>query len=761
MLGEEIDRIASKYTVVLKPRPTDKTLTDAVIVALDSEYVLPLHNPYTTDELKQKLEGQDLPTEFLEPRKPFRTFCMATQGKTARWKPDRPIRLEELCGWILENLNQWKINYREHKRIAVCAHYLISELQHIVDLKTVMTKIRTYGAGLYGEAVFEPDQWLNYNPSGYKIELEHEQIKFVFIDTYALFGMSLEKLTTGTPYEKPRDTEIWNGQQPWSYWRRNPHLLFEKDEGKFWKYAEGDVLGLEWCVNYWRKWIWGKWSIDILRTKTFSNIAFRIFQSRITEPTEPYVRKQFLSKQGRPKTELIFNPIKQDLRQFYLLGYKAGRREIYERGLQTEPVYAYDVSKEYTTSAIMQPLPNAHTEFTRINDQDDLEQYEGMVEMEFEFPDTVQIPCLPVIDGKYPKQIYPRKGHTVCGVAELRLAKKLGAKTHILDSYVFKPTEAEINHPIRQFLEDVLKIANENKGTPTETFMKNLANGLIGKLFQRNRLEKQEEKWVEQIWRVAKSWSPILASLILSRARALYGELLTLATLVYGHTDSLFTKTPIDLNAPIIQTLKQYGSEGLKLENTFTLFWTPRAACYYGRTKDGKIKVGRHGIPSETEQFIKTLEPKISNQNAQDKTVFITTKPVKLDDKKNPLGHEVLKITRTEFEYDQKRKLLEPHRNLWNESSKTTPWQSIDELLEHVKTKTKKPTTLKEGYRRSKGVIGRPKIITDEDRTVMEKMVKDGETIYRITQRFKTKYSLRTIYRLLSKSNLSRQPEEI
>ena len=47
----------------------------------------------------------------------------------------------------------------------------------------------------------------------------------------------------------------------------------------------------------------------------------------------------------------------------------------------------------------------------------------------------------------------------------------------------------------------------------------------------------------------------------------------------------------------------------------------------------------------------------------------------------NLLGHELVTITETDFEYDHKRKLLNPDANLWTESSKTVPWQSIEELL--------------------------------------------------------------------------------
>lgn len=464
-----------------------------------------------------------------------------------------------------------------------------------------------------------------------------------------------------------------------------------------------------------------------------------------------------MDKNNKPKVKIVFDPEMKDVRDFFLDGYMTGRREVGERGYITEPIYAYDVSKLYTTSAIAQPLPNAHTEFFEIDDSDDLERYEGMVEVEFEFPETVQYPCLPVIDERFPKQIYPLRGKTVCGVCEVRLAKRLGAKIHIIRSCVFEPSNAEINHPIRKCLEEILELANEGKGTPQETFMKNLVNGLIGKLMQRNKLEQKEQKWIETTTVASEtSWSPILASLIVSRARTFYSEILTLGSPIYGHTDSIFSRTPIDLDARIIRQLRKYGSEGLKLETTFVKFWTPRAACYYGQTEDGKIRTARQGIRGQEKDFVKAIEPNLGNPEAPNRTVFVTLKMATFKDKnlhKGLLGHELVTITDTDFDYDHKRRLLNPNANLWIESSKTVPWQSIDELLETVTIeKDRRKTKLKEGFRRQRvGQVGRPKVVTEEDRQEMLKLLQEGYTRHQIAEKFKEKYGQATVYRSLSK----------
>jgi len=747
MLERAKDSIGFRFTRVLKPQRPDKNLSNFLIVAVDSEYLLPVYLP---EDLKKR---SDLPPECTKPRPNFRTFQMACQGKVTHWKLDRQISSTELCSWVLSNLKVWGVDFRAYRAIVVCSHYLLAEIQHLTDAKE---RFKAWGSTLYGEISFEPDQWINFNPYSPEIELEFQKTKFKFVDTYSLFGMSLEKLTDqeGNPYPKIKEDYNWHGH-PWSYWRKNPHLLFAEDEGKFWQYADNDCLGLLWCLEYWRRWVWDRWSIDILRTRTFSGIGLRILKSKIKEPTEPYVIESYLDKRGRPKKRIAFDPEMTWVRDFYLDGYCAGRREVYERGFIAEPVYAYDISKEYTTAAIIQPLPSARTKFGSITDKDGLNQYEGMLKVQFEFPEKTEQPCLPVIDLRYPKQVYPLKGNTTCGVAEVRLAKKLGAKVHIIRSCVFKPTESEINHPLRQVLEEILALANEGKGTPQERFMKSIANGLVGKLFQRNHLE-QLERWKPDVVTEASesSWSPIWAALILSRARAIYSEILTLGNPVYGHTDSIFSRTPIDLDAPINRELKKHGSEGLRLECVFSQFWTPRSACYYGQTEDGKIRNARQGIAVSSDDFVRVLEPKVGDRNAPNETVFLGLKMATFKDKylsKGLLGHEIGKKTETTFEYDHKRRLLNPDANLWSESTKTVPWTSIEELLETVTIKKDRAERkLKTGFKQA-GRVGRPKVVSDKDRTEMLLLLKQGVSRHQIAKRFQGKYGMRTVYRSLPK----------
>jgi len=737
MSRPEIESIAFRDFYVLNPRPLDRKLSNYLVVALDSEYILPIHIP-------DNVKDSDVPLEYKEPRPVFRTFQFACQGKVTHWKPDRPISTTELCVWILENLVKWGIDHTQYKAIVVCSHWLLAEAQHFTDVKE---KFKSWGNTLYGEVSFEPGEWTNFNPSEPDVSITFEKTRFKFVDTYTLFGMKLETLTNASPYPKIRDDEMWHGQV-FKYWRANPHLHFKEDQEHFWAYAESDCLGLLWCVEYWRNWVWNKWSIDILRTRTFSSIGLRLLKARLKEPTEPFVPFKHTN---------VYDPEKLVARRYFLEGYAAAIRTSDQRGLIPGPVYYYDVSKEYTTAAIMQPLPGPHAKYLKIGDHANLRKYEGVLHIRFEFPPNTKNPCLPVKDVRFPKLICPLKGETTCGVAEVRLAKRLGAKIYIITSCVFKPNKTAINHPLRQVLEEVLALANDfkQKGDKAgETFMKNIANGVIGKLFQRNKLEITETvAWSDKATKASKSsWSPIWASLILSRARSILSEILTLGTPVYCHTDSIFSRTKINPDAPILKNLRKHGSEGLLLKSTFKRFWTPRAACYYGETEDGQIRTARQGLSGIREHdFIQVIQPKIGNPKSENHTKFVSLRMATFKDKwldKNLVGHEVVSLIETDFEYDHKRRLDNSDANLWTEPNQTYPWKTMDELANTIPAKgTKRTTTIQEKSQRKRG---RPRMTATQDLDEMVRLhEKEGLTRRQITLRFKDKYSPRTIYRAM------------
>ena len=773
MLDKVKGEIGYAFYRVLGPRKPQKKPALFLVCALDSEYELPYHVPYTSEQIAKKTGESKLPEEYTRPRQPFVTFCFGIGPHVARWKPDKTVTLEELCGWMLHQLNTWGVRYRLYSEnevqagegrnptIVVLSHYMISELQHITEGAEAF---REYGAGYVGYARFA-DESERDDLRAVRIEATKFGIKFAFIDTYPIFGMGLEKLTAGTPFPKRRNDELWHGKL-WKWWRAHPSNTFTEDEATFWKYAEDDIRGLLFAVNKWRAEVWRLWQVDILVEKTFGAIALRILQGRyLKEPTEPYIRakERGTGKLGTSRPKYTFdarNPNWLYARWTALDGYKGGIRATPKPGYTTEPVYAYDVSKEYTVSAILQPLPNPHTDVKTFFDQggkppSEFEGCEGIVECEFKFPTGTTYPCLPIEDPEVGMLLFPLEGRSTCGLAEIRLALKLGAELRIYRGFVFKPGTDEINHAIRRFLEDVLARANDLKGTPGEKFFKNIANGLVGKLCQRNRTEEQERwtvgkaKWKDKLRLAGPGWSPILAALILSRARAIYSELLTLGGVVYGHTDSIFTTKPIDLNAPIIQELRKYGSD-LKFEGIYHPFWSPRAAVYYGvkHDTDGKavvdaegkpeIDTARHAISSDPENFTRIIGGRIGRKDGPNKLWFIRRGPPKPGGKEPP-GHTVVKITAPEdiSKYDLKRKPVNPSYSCWTEQADTTPWRDVAELISYAKALRRENRKEQE----------RAKILPS-DLEEMKRLQASGVKVNEIVRRYK-RYKRTTIQRRL------------
>ncbi|MCJ7768459.1 hypothetical protein MUP79_08715 [Candidatus Bathyarchaeota archaeon] len=769
MLAKKKGEVGYAFYRVLGPKKPQKNPTLFLITALDSEYELPYYVSYSPEKILEKTGNSVLPEEYTKPRQTFVTFCFGIGAHVARWKPDSTVTLEELCGWMLQQLDLWGVHYRlfseeavemgegRNPTIVVLSHYMISEIQHVTEGAEVF---RSLGAGYVGYARFA-DEPQRDELRAVRVEAWKFGIKFTFIDTYPIFGMGLEKLTAGSPYPKRKDEDLWHGKM-WRWWRAHPSATFIEDPETFWTYAENDVRGLLFAVNHWRALVWHLWNVDILVEKTFGAIALRILRGHyLSEPTEPWIqeKERGLGEMGKSRKTYVYdsrNPVWLVARDIALDGYKGGIRATMKPGYTTEPVYHYDVSKEYTVAAIMAPLPNPHTDMKTFYEQNGLplsnfDGHEGIVECEFKFPEITRYPCLPVEDAEVGLLLFPLEGRATCGLAEVRLAARLGAEIQIYRGFTFIPGPDEVHHSVRRFLEDVLQRANDLKGSPGEKFFKNIANGLVGKLCQRNRYEANEKMFGKTLWKdkfatAGPGWSPLLAALILSRARSIYSELLTLGDVVYGHTDSIFSLIPIDMNAAIVQEMRRYGGD-LKDEGIYQPFWSPRGAVFWGRkvNPDGTPKLdvegkplidtARQAVSSDKAEFARIVGDRLGKKEGPSKLWFIHTRQPKPGSKEPP-GHAVVKITQADLrKYDDKRKLDNPNYDGWIEQVNTSPWCNAAELIAFVK------------MRRKQNRKGGVKIIAS-DFDEMRRLRASGVSVNEVARRY-PQYSRKTVQRRL------------
>jgi len=739
MMDEEIASLTGWTSRVFKPKGSDRTLLDVVLVAWDTEYRLPFLFPDPDDyEEKYSVPYPKQYETLLSPKEAFLTHQFAVQTPDGTIvadgsRVDRPMRRTEFVGMVHNFLDKHGVEWHG-KRIVICSHTSRMELQHIQPLP----EIKEYGGDSW-------EAWLGK--------------KIVVVDTWKLFGgASLARVTETSPMAKV-SLEGFKGK-PELHWRANPNLLFEEDQETFWRYALGDVKALLWSVLDLRKFVWDTWHMDLLRVHTLAGLSCRILQSRLSEALEPAKREPYLDSNERPRTRLVFDPELVEARHTALKAYQGGRREAYVMGLVNGPIYCYDFSKQYTVATLSIPLPTQSTKIERIKSLEDCNEMVGWVRVRFKFADNAS-PCIGVKDPRFPKLIFVREGECWTGVFSVRRALEKGAQIEVLDGWGFRPATREINHPIHHYFRELLAIGNAHQGAFLEYFAKNLANSLIGRLIGKYDLEEESDDsvWKSSPKQVMASFAPMLACLVLDQARALEDRLIDLGSRhVYSHTDSIFCRDPIDLDNPLIQQIRALGGDA-KLELTSPYAWVLRSAVAYLPNPDpkGRPKAPRHAIHCRKDDYIKTVEIMLKHPNFKPvgfaEVRYTTLREHKL--KRDPLASYKLHAMRAKYQWDYKRRLLsEPPKGseLWTTHVETEPWGSLNEIAENFKPPNRR-TTIGEGAKLLTGRVGRPSTIDPEAQHQIEELRGQGLKVGQIAKQLRL--SKWAVYRLLRKGHYS------
>src|SRR6266550_8934649 len=135
-MDEEIASLTGWTSRVFKPKGSDRTLLDVVLVTWDTEYKLPFLFP-DPDDYEEKY-GLAYPKQYetiLSPKEPFLTHQFAVQTSDGTivaegLRVDRPMRRSEFAESIHRFLDKHNIEWKG-KRIVVCSHASRMELQHI------------------------------------------------------------------------------------------------------------------------------------------------------------------------------------------------------------------------------------------------------------------------------------------------------------------------------------------------------------------------------------------------------------------------------------------------------------------------------------------------------------------------------------------------------------------------------------------------------------------------------------------------------
>jgi hypothetical protein len=508
--------------------------------------------------------------------------------------------------------------------------------------------------------------------------------------------------------------------------------LKREDPIKFGAYAIRDAEIVVAAYTAFREDVWTRWGVDPLQRMTLPAVAAEVLLRRFLKSapvrSKPDLRRHFHKEPDGTWTENL-QAVKvyggpADRRIAACRSYHGGEADVFKVGFIEKPFVERDVKSLYPSATLIQPLPNESTKWFRVrNPQRGLEDIEGFGEVEFAFPAKTRYPCLPVVEDRVDRMVYPLRGTSWCTVAELRMARKFGAVINKVDLHVFKPGPIEINHDLCQYMRAFMDLKSvSQKGSVPYVCSKLFMNALVGKLAERRRcnsllqLERmsQEQGFVGLAQFIAKSASfraslrglfevgrvfvPEWACLIIGRARAVMTDLITKGALVVS-TDSIIVPAGTEISCPGLEALRSVDSDmPVVMEADAVLIFRTRLYVLLQRVdnirmpegetplaKDGQwavVKLAGHGVPVDREAcavaVLESLAAKSLVTTPRPKTRLLSAESAVREGKS--LNEEVTVARPPKFSLESKRSIVNRDVNPWCQSSETEPYDTIGRL---------------------------------------------------------------------------------
>ena len=208
------------------------------------------------------------------------------------------------------------------------------------------------------------------------------------------------------------------------------------------------------------------------------------------------------SKGKSVKKEVFVSPLSEDVYYKGKEAYLGGWNTSTELGIIGEKTTDYDLAGAYPTAAALIPnldwkatKPKAHLE-NMVLTKDMADKYDfnniGFGKIDFEFPNDVKYPCIPVPHKK--EWIFCRKGEDVDVTwPEIKMAVNMGAEVKIKSLDLYHEMKDPKTGQNISYLHDTYKFFTEErdkakqiygKGSPQEVVAKLTNNGIYGKLAQ-------------------------------------------------------------------------------------------------------------------------------------------------------------------------------------------------------------------------------------------------------------------------------------
>lgn len=298
------------------------------------------------------------------------------------------------------------------------------------------------------------------------------------------------------------------------------------------------------------KWDQAGWDRDhVLGRET---VHTKVFDSRLG---------YFIKETKHPFTDLVEPDI-----GFATDSFHGGRNEQFIFGAApTGDWRDVDLSSAYTTAMSLIGFPQ-WDQIRVFKEIDDIEITDlAFFLVDFEFPDTVRYPTMPVRTNN--GIIFPRCGRAYCGAPEYLLAKKLGAELTTARS-VIVPTDRN-NSIFKTFIQDAIQKRSEHdKGTFHNMFWKEVGNSTYGKTAQGLRKRRVYDLRTDDMVDLPESpiTQPFFAAFITSFTRAVLGEIINAlpqsSSVFSVTTDGFLTNADLHsiekaLTGPITTTFSQ------------------------------------------------------------------------------------------------------------------------------------------------------------------------------------------------------------
>jgi biotin operon repressor len=402
--------------------------------------------------------------------------------------------------------------------------------------------------------------------------------------------------------------------------------------------------------------------------------------------------------------------------------YYGGRNECFLYGIHHANEWNdYDLTGAYPTAMSMLRNPD----FTKISSLtgdiiniDPLDYIFGYVE--FEFPDDIMYPCLPIKDKEGRGLIFPKRGRTYASAPELYLALRFGARVRWVQPGIYIGSLDK--YDIREALTDLLKARAEakklyGKGSVQEIKIKEIVNSIYGKTAQGLSRKRNYSTRTDSVEDLPPSiiTQPLIAAMTTSLVRAkVTAAMHQLHELGYQiasvTTDGFLTDAPFDVlnglslfgfrDAYKYVRYKMVGDDTMwetKHKCKTLIMITTRGNLGLGKIDDYKLPAAKAGYKPEPDfhviygdEITPELVRRFLKRTGKLEMQYNKLPAPKEYIRKNADGLSVLQKKRIEWEFDLKRR----PNNTWMEtvtidgetyehlSFDTVPWESMDDFID-------------------------------------------------------------------------------